>query len=273
MDIQLAVPETHVSADVLDAALEAITRLDEDMIARGAAPTFDHVLAQGGVRWRPEPPGAERFDNAAIVTARGWGDCDDLAPWHAATLRVTGADPGATAFARPSGPNRWHAVVRRSDGSVDDPSRAAGMGRLEGAAPPVTSPMYRARPGVHGVIVKPAIALRRISDGWEARTDLPWSESDYAMSALAQSPVAEQALVGAIDSVCTLHDASGFGHEPSAGALSAVGHLLAGWPPRELASVVGAPTVRRAVQIVRGVMGAAAKIRPLAPPHLAASSF
>ena len=63
-------------------------------------------------------PATKRFDHAATVHRRGWGDCDDLAPYHAASLRHTGEDPGATAVVYRSGPNRLarsHATERRHD--------------------------------------------------------------------------------------------------------------------------------------------------------------
>src|SRR5262245_53396081 len=120
MRVNVAIPEAHVTQPVLDAALEAVTRLNEQLIQSGH-PTFKQALPTG-IKWKPEPPGSEHFDHAGIVAHRGWGDCDDLAPWHAASLRVTGEDKGANAIVVPSGPNRWHAVVRRSNGAIDDPS-------------------------------------------------------------------------------------------------------------------------------------------------------
>jgi hypothetical protein len=125
MRIRISVPEEHVEPSVINAALEAVTRLDHNMIASGDAPLFDP--SNPGVKWRPEPMGDEHFDNAGTVEQRGWGDCDDLAPWRAASLRATGEDPGAVAIVVPSGPNMFHAIVRRSDGSNDDPSQDAGM--------------------------------------------------------------------------------------------------------------------------------------------------
>jgi hypothetical protein len=121
--IRVAVPEKHVSPSVINAALEAVTRVDHAMIEAGEAPAFHPRHA----RWRPENFGEEHFDHAGIVVQRGWGDCDDLAPWRAASLRASGEDPGAVAIAVPSGPDMYHAIVRRSDGSNDDPSVAAGM--------------------------------------------------------------------------------------------------------------------------------------------------
>ena len=126
MRIRVAVPEEHVSAPVIDAALEAVTRLDESLIRSGQSPTSHELISQGA-RWRPENMGDEHFDHGGTIAARGWGDCDDWAPLHAATLRAEGSDPGARAVVYPSGPSTFHAVVQRSDGTIEDPSAAAGM--------------------------------------------------------------------------------------------------------------------------------------------------
>jgi hypothetical protein len=188
MRIRLAVPEEHASPDVVDAALEAVTRTDEQLLASGKVPPFS---PDTGVRWRPEPMGDEHFDNASIVLGRGWGDCDDLAPWRAASLRHSGEDPGAFARVIPSGPSTYHAVVQRSDGSLDDPSVAAGMkvsgphtvgggdaihvhaldphdGRVyEGALLPTVGPLTH--------VAGPAYAIRHLGacGMWQARCDAP----------------------------------------------------------------------------------------------------
>jgi len=117
MRINVAVPEAHVDAPVLDAMLESVTRLDQKLLQEGAVPTAKEAIKKHGVRWQPEPPGEEHFDHAGTVMQRGHGDCDDLAPHHAASLRHTGEDPGAKAVVYRSGPMRWHAVVQRSDAS------------------------------------------------------------------------------------------------------------------------------------------------------------
>src|SRR5271166_235395 len=126
MRIRIAVPEEHVDPSVIDAALEAVTRLDESMIRKGQSMT-SHDLVDAGAVWRPEPPGDEHFDHGGTIETRGWGDCDDWAPLHAATLRASGEDPGAVARVIPSGPSTYHAIVERSDGKLEDPSAMAGM--------------------------------------------------------------------------------------------------------------------------------------------------
>ena len=219
MRVNVAIPEANVKKPVLDAALEAVTRLNEDMLRQGQTQTSDQLIEQGA-RWKPEPPGQEHFDNGAIIGKRGHGDCDDWAPLHAATLRVTGEDPEARAVVKKSGAKRWHAIVQRSDGSIDDPSLAAGMPGpgaehgVRGAWLPSMFPPRRARHGVHGevgaFINMPQLALRPVSsregqiESWQARADLPWhwhpgaSPSDIAMVSLHRSPVSDQAVAGAV---------------------------------------------------------------------------
>ncbi len=213
MRVNVAIPEAHVSAPVLNAALEGVTRLNESMI-RAGAPTADQLIDAGAI-WKPEPPGQEHFDHIGIIAKRGWADCDDWAPAKAAQLRVTGEDPGARAVVKRSGNKRWHALVKRSDGSWDDPSIDAGMpapgarhGGVHGAALPL---MFPSVSGVDGVYeATPHLALRPIADehgqieSWQARADLPWhaqpghSPADIALASLHQSPIPDQAIVGAV---------------------------------------------------------------------------
>jgi hypothetical protein len=124
--IRVGVPDEHVTPEVVEPVLEAVTRLNEHMIRSGQSPTSHELIAKGA-RWRPENMGDEHFDHGGTIASRGWGDCDDWAPLHAATLRANGTDPGAKTIMVPSGPNTFHAIVQRSNGSIEDPSVAAGM--------------------------------------------------------------------------------------------------------------------------------------------------
>lgn len=283
MRVNVAIPETHVSAPVLDAALEAVTRLNEALIKSGAAPTFKEALPH--VRWKPEPPGAEHFDNAAIVSARGWGDCDDLAPHHAASLRLSGEDPGAKAIVVPSGPQRWHAVVKRSNGTIDDPSIAAGMGQhnghaIAGAALPMMCEPAVTVSGVY--VLRPQVAIRPTPNGWQARTDLPWNwrdtlGKDFSMSALHQAPVAATALNGALDGAIELAEAChGAADEEHLDRLRCMSDYVAGVPLHELAEVYGHDHARAVHSVVGSfwshITNAA---KHLASPvaHLAATPF
>src|SRR5258707_4306630 len=285
MRINVAVPEAHVEAPVLDAALEATTRLNESMLARKEIPTFEKGLHHG-IRWQPEPPGAEHFDHAATVMKRKWGDCDDLAPWHAASLRHTGADPDAMAVAKRSGPNRWHAVVQRSDGSIDDPSRRAGMGQphpIRGATVPL---MHAPASSVVGgaYIIRPQIAVRPVRGAMQARADLPWywrehlddkpTPTDYAVTALHTAPTAATALTGAIDGVCELGLCGGFANEEHLARLGAISDLIEGMPMDELRGIYGDEHARAAEHIVGGFFSSLAKgFKAIAPLVSKAVSF
>lgn len=270
MRIQVAVPEAHVDAPVLNAALESVTRLNESMLERGEIPSLERGLRYG-VRWRPEPPGDEHFDSADKVLARKWGDCDDLAPWQAASLRHSGEDPGAKAIVKKSGPKRWHAVVQRSDGTIDDPSSRAGM--AAGVAPGVfgaSVPLMVGPSNVGGAyIVRPQIAIRPVRGAMQARADLPWhwrehledqpSASQWSMTALHTAPVASTALVGALTDVCRLAQAAGFADPDHIDRLCAIADACEGASFGELAEVYGHDHAEAAAAVVGSFFGKIAK--------------
>lgn len=291
MRINLAIPEAHVKAPVLNGALEAVTRLNEDLIKAGASPT-SHQLLEAGAIWKPEKPGDEHFDHGGIIAERGDGDCDDWAPLHAATLRVTGEDEGARAVVRKSGPKRWHATVIRSDGTEDDPSLAAGMPGparsvgARGATLPVMFPRQRAN-GVNGdvgsFIATPHLALRPVADrhgqieAWQARADLPWhwqpgdSPADLAMVTLHQSPVADQAIVGAVRGAFKLGCASGYADPEHLKRMSALEDACKGVPWEEIAATYGPEHATAAGAIVGSFFGKAfKKLKKFASPLLKA---
>jgi hypothetical protein len=260
MRVQVAIPEEYIDAPVLDSALEAVTRLNESLIDDGKAPLFSEAVNR--VRWQAEPPGQEHFDHASAVLARGHGDCDDLAPWHAASLRATGQDPGATAIAYQSGPRRWHAVVQRSDGSLEDPSLSAGMPSHSGIRPasvPLLDGGHNAVVG--GFLLRPQIAIRPAYGQVQARADLPWhwrdhvmhdtpEALDYAMTALHQAPLASTALVGAIQGVMDLAEVNCVGSEEHLDRLEALQAAAQGWPYEDLADIWGPDHAAAAVTVI-----------------------
>jgi hypothetical protein len=279
MRVNVAIPEAHVSEPVLNAALEATTRLNEAMLANGEVPTFDDGLRH--VKWKPEPPGAEHFDHAAKVLERGWGDCDDLAPWEAASLRHTGEDPGAVAVVRRSGPKSWHAIVKRGDGSLHtDPSRRAGMGQpheYRGAVVPLMPGRVSGVNGVGAYLIRPQLALRPVRGGYQARTDIPWhyksdptqtpSATDYAMVSLHAEPVASTALTGSIDGAIELARAAGFAHPEHVRRLECLADAIEGYGFNELADIYGEEHALAAHQVVGSFFG---KLKNLASKGLQA---
>ena len=90
-------------------------------------------LYASGVRYRREspPPGGlravETWRTIPAVLAAGAGDCEDLACWRAAELRARGERARAWAVRSNTAGVLWHVVVRRENGSMEDPSRRLGM--------------------------------------------------------------------------------------------------------------------------------------------------
>ena len=276
MRINVAVPEEHVDAPVLDAALEAVTRLNESLLQRGEIPTFEKAL-QYGIKWRPEPPGDEHFDHGKEVFKRRWGDCDDLAPLHAASLRHTGEDPEAMAVAKRSGPKRWHAVVQRSDGTIDDPSRRAGMNAHEPGVVGATVPLMMTASVVGGAyIVRPQIAMRPMRGWVQARADLPWhwrehledppTPSDYAMTTLHTAPVASTALTGAIMGAVELGESAGVSTDEHLDRLCALADAIDGATMMDLEEAYGPEAAKAAASVVGSFWSGLAKAATHAMP-------
>jgi hypothetical protein len=193
--IRLAIPDRLVTPEALEAALEATSLANEQAIIRGEVPPLTEAIRKG-VRWKPEPfTDGEHFDLAHHVTARKWGDCDDLAPWLTGELRATGADPGARSRVYKSGPDRWHVVTETSDGEILDPSRWAGMGRK--SAPSVS--------GVCGMLARP---FARMGEGalccvphqgkYWSRCDLPFPGAAGHIASHARANTPEESLNRAI---------------------------------------------------------------------------
>lgn len=91
-------------------------------------------LYDAGVRYRVEPLGEERWRDVPTVLADGYGDCEDLACWRAAELRVTDGIRAVPAYSWRSEPGYriYHVVVRLPGGRIDDPSARLGMRRRGG---------------------------------------------------------------------------------------------------------------------------------------------
>ena len=87
-------------------------------------------LYAAGVKYKREPRGSgESWKGIRQVMRDRYADCDDLSAARAGELIATGADPGARVLVYRTGARTLHAVVARSDGRIEDPSRILGMGR------------------------------------------------------------------------------------------------------------------------------------------------
>jgi hypothetical protein len=119
----------RAGADALNFGLAALTAWN----VRALEDTPLPPLYSAGVVYDREPmcrydSGEERICEewltAHAAYARRKADCDDLGGWRAAELRLQGE--AATPLARPSAAG-WHIIVRRGDGSIEDPSAKLGM--------------------------------------------------------------------------------------------------------------------------------------------------
>ena len=117
-----AVIHVPASASFYEAAIEGLSLLDEQILTE--APDFPR-LYESGVIYRKEA--RDTWRHADDVLCSGGGDCEDLAAWRVAELRVSGDDPDAYVYVYQSGPHRYHAVVARGSGRIEDPSLILGM--------------------------------------------------------------------------------------------------------------------------------------------------
>jgi hypothetical protein len=82
-------------------------------------------LYASGVSYAEDDEGSERWTDIPETLARRVGDCKDLVAWRLAEIRVRereAAFPLVT-FERAGRRVKFHVVVRRSDGRIEDPSR------------------------------------------------------------------------------------------------------------------------------------------------------
>ena len=118
MKVSFDIPASRAA---LAAALEGLVATNYLILGSGNFPS----IYRSGVVYRPELAGVEEWRTVPQVIRAGWGDCEDLASWRAAELRIAGV-PAQAAVVR-TGPRRFHAVVRYPDGQIEDPSRRLGM--------------------------------------------------------------------------------------------------------------------------------------------------
>lgn len=82
-------------------------------------------LYRAGVRY--DDPGVLAWYTTPILYNKGKGDCKSLTGARVAELRVTGEDPKAAAHFKQVTRRMWHVLVKRGDGSLEDPSAKLGM--------------------------------------------------------------------------------------------------------------------------------------------------
>ena len=120
--------KSRVLALAIKPVLEALVRVDQLYLLTHQVPP----IYESGVRYHDEPKDQiEEFAAIPLILQRGWGDCDDLAPWRVAELQNAGVKAKLRIqWKRYESGKLYHIVVRMPDRSIEDPSRLLGMGRL-----------------------------------------------------------------------------------------------------------------------------------------------
>lgn len=116
----------------LSALLECLTAINLHHIKRHP---IVPKLYSSGVRYMAEGKRRsgrpqEYFADIPTVQRLGVGDCEDLACWRAAELRFLGEHAVAIPVKQPARDGRgelWHVVVKRGNGTIEDPSKRLGM--------------------------------------------------------------------------------------------------------------------------------------------------
>lgn len=117
----------NLSDYALSALLDALFAIDcEQLLANPGIP----ALYQSGVRYVDPGDIDDPWCDVLTTYAAKEGDCEDLACWRAAELRVRLGVMASPCFVRrilPEGGQRIHILVRLPGNRYEDPSRVLGM--------------------------------------------------------------------------------------------------------------------------------------------------
>ena len=118
----------EVKVQIIEKLLEALIFANECWLRAGNEGT--PPLYQSGVPYVSEPPGRDNWQDIPRTIELREGDCEDLACWRIAELRVKFKEPRAAPhviYKELGDFTLFHIQVRRQDGSVEDPSKHLGM--------------------------------------------------------------------------------------------------------------------------------------------------
>lgn len=110
-----------------------LLQLFEALVTANIAYLHEHPetprLFESGIRYDEEAPGSEDWQDIPETLKRGKGDCEDLACWRIAELRVRDHEHAMAYLKRAERGDRvlYHVAVWRADGRLEDPSRVLGM--------------------------------------------------------------------------------------------------------------------------------------------------
>jgi hypothetical protein len=117
---------------VLNALLEALILANSLLLQTDSSLP---LLYDAGLRYEAEELGDDDWRDILSILDHQGGDCEDLASYRVAELRVRLGEPAARPDVTSSqvvhpteGPyTLYHIRVRRADGSIEDPSKLLGM--------------------------------------------------------------------------------------------------------------------------------------------------
>lgn len=113
-------------ATIVRDILEPLVLISMKDIEAGKVPP----LYSSKVYFKPEKRGVETFVDALQTYQTGFGDCAHLSVWLCAEYRSKGEKASiAIQWILPKGFRLFHVVVRRENGTLEDPSAILGMGR------------------------------------------------------------------------------------------------------------------------------------------------
>jgi hypothetical protein len=110
----------------LERLLEALCDVNAEWLAEHPEAPW---LYRSGVHYEEEPPGRDDWQDIPETLVRLGGDCEDLACWRIAELRVRVGEHVRPIVKRTLyGPRTvYHVAVAWPDGRLEDPSRILGM--------------------------------------------------------------------------------------------------------------------------------------------------
>lgn len=129
-------PSIQIDPDEAELMLRGLVAVDLEQMRRlrpMGAPRVQDLIASGRLRYSSFDP-AEQWQTyrQIIDDIARYGstdaDCEDLASLVAAEYQYEGVDMLAGVHVYRTGPRMSHVVTMRGDGSLEDPSLAAGMG-------------------------------------------------------------------------------------------------------------------------------------------------
>ena len=118
-----------VDRSTIEIMLRAMVAVNRAWLRRN--PAAPH-LYDAGARYIREPQGGGYWMDYGEILRRGGADCEDLATALVAWYQETGQEPYASIQVleypdQTTDMIHWHVVVRRRDGTIEDPSRVLGM--------------------------------------------------------------------------------------------------------------------------------------------------